>query len=99
MNKVIAILMMLGVTMCSPPAYTAPLTKVVAYGPNCTTETTQVVHNGIIVKEITTRTCKEETKQGKQKFDPDANATDALLYEGAQLLMYSVFVKLITEMN
>jgi hypothetical protein len=36
---------------------------------------------------------------GHQKFDPDANATDALLYEAAQLMMYSVFVKVITEMN
>ena len=62
MKKVIAIWIMLGVTMCSPPAYTAPMTKV--YGPNCTTETTQIVQNGIIVSEIQTTTCKEETQQG-----------------------------------
>jgi|TARA_B100001057_G_scaffold83729_1_gene79523 hypothetical protein len=97
MNKVITLMVFLGITMCSPPAYTAPLTKV--YGPNCTTETTQIVQNGIIVSEIQTTTCKEETKMGHQKFDPDANATDALLYEAAQLMMYSVFVKVITEMN
>ena len=83
--------------MCSPPAYTAPMTKV--YGPNCTTETTQIVQNGIIVSEIQTTTCKEEVLNGKQKFDPDKNAGDALLYEATQLMMYSVFVKLITEMN
>ncbi len=83
--------------MCSPPAYTAPITKV--YGPNCTTETTSIVQNGIIVSEIQTTTCKEEVLNGKQKFDPDKNAGDALLYEATQLMMYSVFVKLITEMN
>ena len=75
--------------MCSPPAYTKSLTKV--YGPNCTTETTSI--------EIETTTCKEEVLNGKQKFDPDKNAGDALLYEATQLMMYSVFVKLITEMN
>ena len=61
MKKVIAIWIMLGVTMCSPPAYTAPITKV--YGPNCTTETTSIVQNGIIVSEIVTTKCKEETQQ------------------------------------
>tara|TARA_A100001388_G_scaffold160438_1_gene119646 strand:- start:729 stop:1031 length:303 start_codon:yes stop_codon:yes gene_type:complete len=97
MKKVISILILLGVTVCSPPAYTKNLTKV--YGPNCTTETTSIVQNGIIVSEIQTTTCKEEVLNGKQKFDPDKNAGDALLYEATQLMMYSVFVKLITEMN
>ena len=55
--------------------------------------------NGIIVSEIQTTTCKEEVLNGKQKFDPDKNPGDALLYEATQLMMYSVFVKLITEMN
>ena len=97
MKKVIAIWIMLGVTMCSPPAYTAPMTKV--YGPNCTTETTQIVQNGIIVSEIQTTTCKEETQQGYQKFDPENNPSDALLNEMARLGMYTIFIKLITEMN
>ena len=83
--------------MCSPPAYTKSLTQV--YGPNCTTETTSIVRNGIIVSENQTTTCKEEVLNGKQKFDPDKNPGDALLYEATQLMMYSVFVKLITEMN
>ena len=93
MKKVIAIWIMLGVTMCSPPAYTAPMTKV--YGPNCTTETTQIVQNGIIVSEIQTTTCKEETQQGHQKFDPENNPSDALLNEMAKLGMYTIFLSLI----
>ena len=90
MKKLIAIWIMLGVTMCSPPAYTAPMTKV--YGPNCTTETTQIVQNGLIVSEIQTTTCKEETQQGYQKFDPENNPSDALLNEMARLGMYTIFI-------
>ena len=96
MKKVIGLMIIMGLTM-SPSAYSAPITKV--YGPNCTTETTSIVRNGIIISSIETRTCKEEVQNGRQKFDHKANSTDALIYEAAQLMMYSVFVKVITEMN
>ena len=77
----------------SLPAYSAPLTKV--YGPNCFTETTQIIQNGIMVSEISKTECKEYVNRGYQKFDPENVPSDALLNEAAKLGIYTIFIKLL----
>ena len=76
-------------------AHSEPITKV--YGPNCSTEITREIENGSIVNEKITEKCVENSMSGKQKFDPENNPNDALLFESIRLALYAAFVKIVGE--